>query len=269
MTAIRGITVAVGDWYAATLEITLVRNMRHTTECLVVTKPEDEAVKSVVANVPGARVFETDAFTRHGAAFNKGLSLELGFEELGRHGTILIWDADILLPDSIPFDRIKPANLHGARRKILEDVSKWKPGLDWNTCPTSRDGGPIGYFQLFDADDPSIKDKRPWYDVTFAHAGGGDARFITHWPRDRHCMLPMEVLHLGPKDLNWFGLTQEARDIMAKFVTENGWNRAAANFRREQVERAGDVVHRVDVPGYDKSEYELPFVRRSQEKKAR
>jgi hypothetical protein len=261
---IRGISVSVGQWYAETTRITLPRNLRHEVEHLVVTAPDDPVIE-VVAGVPGASVLVTDSFYLGGASFNKGRAMCEGFRALGRRGIVLITDADILLPDDLHLERFQPGKLHGARRRILDDPSRWHPGLDWGTCPLSRDGtAPIGYFQMFAADDPVLDDKEYWYDPTFAHAGGGDAYFMTHWGTGKFCMLPVECLHLGPKDSNWFGADdQSTRDLMAKFVTLNGWTRAAGNFTAEQVQRAGDLVERVEVPGYV-SDYELPFVRRAQ-----
>lgn len=265
MVAIKGITVAVGEWYARTLEICLVRNMRHLTECLVVTTPTDDAVKAVVEKVPGARVFETDAFYRHGAKFNKGLSLELGFDVLGRDGWIAVLDGDILLPDSLPLDRMQPGSLYGAKRRILEDPSKWHADLDWNTCPPTMDGGPIGFTQFFAGDSLPVRNARPWYDVSFAHAGGCDAYFLEIWKRARAplVVLPMEVLHLGKPDANWFGTDQASRDLMAKYVYQNGWRRAMKNFDRAAVVRAGELPPRLEVPGYPPSNYDLPFERKA------
>ncbi len=269
MPALRGVTVSVGRWYAELLAITLPRNMRHLTECLVVTAPGDPSIE-VARDVPGVRVFETDAFYRHEAKFNKSYSLELSFDVLGRHGWIVIWDADCLWADSLPLDRMRPGFLHGARRRILDDPTRWTPELDWRTLPLNHDGSsPIGFFQAFAADDLAIKDKRPWYDVTFAHAGGGDAYFLTHWAPTRRVMLPLEVLHLGRVDQNWFGADQEGRDMMARFVTENQWRRAMRMHPPEAAARAAEPVHRVEVPGYEPTGYELPFVRRARQAASR
>lgn len=262
---IRGITISVG--YGDVLAVTLARNMRHLTECLVVTSPDDARTLAACRDVPGVRVHVTDAFTRHGAAFNKGLAMEEGFDVLGRHGWILIWDADCLFPDSLPFDQLSPNTLHGARRRILEDPSHWSPDLDWSTCTLSRDGGPIGFFQLFNADAPSVKNKRPWYDVSFAHAGGGDAFFMDLWPPNNRKVLSLDVLHLGPKDTNWFGMSPEARDTMAAFIMRNGWDRSHPRVDRSAVDRVGEIRERVDVPGYEPSGYELPFVRRAKQRR--
>lgn len=265
---IRGLTIAVGDWYARTLGIVLARNMRHLSECLVVTSPADDAVKAVVARVPGARILETDAFTRPDARgvvprFNKGLAMEEGFDSLGREGWILIWDSDCLFPDDVPFDRVQAGKLHGCKRRILENPGRWRPDFDWNNCPQARDGGPIGFFQLFQGEDPVLKDRRPWYDVSFSHAGGGDAYFLRLWPSRQHVMLPFDVLHLGPRDTHWFGTDATGKDMMAAFVTRNGWTRRNPNVDRTAVDRVGEIQDRLVVPGYQPSGFELPFVKRS------
>lgn len=266
---IRGLTVAVGDWYAATLAVCLYRNMRYMSECLVITTPGDHAVKAVASKVPGVSVFETDAFTRHGAAFNKGLAIEEAFDRMGREGWILIHDADILFPDAMPLDNLDPEKLHGATRRILENPNHWHPGLDWSVCPVSRDGGPIGFFQLFHADAPSLRDKRPWYEVSFAHAGGGDAYFVHHFPVPDRVILPVEVLHLGPKDTHWFGTDDASKDVMAAFIVRNGWARSHPRVDRTADARLGEIVERVEVPGYEPTGYELPFVRRRRQRHPR
>src|SRR5262245_59406044 len=128
MIEIRGITSCVG--YAALLEVTLPRNMRHFSECLVVTSPDDHATADGVARVAGARLHQTDAFTRHGAFFNKGLAFEESWDVLGRSGWILVHDADCLLPEELSLGQVRAGWLHGARRRILEDPSRWHPGLE-------------------------------------------------------------------------------------------------------------------------------------------
>jgi len=265
MPAIRGLTVAVGEWYARTLEICLARNMRHLTECWVITTPQDEAVKAVARSVPDVHIHETNDFTSHGARFNKGLCIETCFDVMGRHGWILIHDADILFPPALPLERLHPDRLHGCRRRTLDDPTAWRPDLHWHLCPQVRDGGPIGFFQLFHADAPDLSGRRPWYDVSFAHAGGGDAYFMQMFHLHRRTMLPMEVLHLGPIDTHWFGTDAAARDTMAAFVHRNGWTRAMATSDPTAKDRVPSIPERVAVPGYEPSNFELPFVRRSRD----
>lgn len=264
MPAVRAITVAVGPVYARTLAICLPKNMRHFTEALIVTTPEDEAVKAVARSVPGVRVFETNAFYEYGAKFNKGYAIELSFDVLGREGWIAVVDADILLPDAVPFDLLQIGHLHGMFRRMLADPNRWHPDLNWQNCPRMRDGGPVGFFHCAHADDPAIKDRRPWYDVSFPHAGGGDARYMRLWPRSHWTMLQCDALHLGAPDRNWFGTSPESRDLMAKFVRRNGWRRAMRENTAEAAARAGELPGRIQVPGFEPSTFELPFVQRAQ-----
>jgi hypothetical protein len=180
MPEIRGLTVC---WnYAPLLAITLPLNMRHLTECWVITHPDDTATQEVACSVPGVKLHITDSFTKWGARVNKGLCIEECLDAMGRHGMMWIWDADILFPPEAPFHLLRPNHLHGAHRRILEDPTLWTPDLDWRTLPISRDGGAIGFTQIFAAEDPALANKRPWYDVSFGHAGGGDAYFMEHWP---------------------------------------------------------------------------------------
>lgn len=264
MPAIRGITVAVGEPYARTLDICLARNMRHFVEAWVITAPTDSAVKAVASKVPGVRVFETNGFYEHGAAFNKGLCIEQCFDAMGKRGWLCVIDSDILLPDDLPLGNLDPECIHGARRRILADPAKWSPGLDWKTCPPHPDGrAPIGFLQLVHSDAKALRDRPWWYDPSFAHSGGGDAAFLAWWPREKWRMLGCDCLHLGEPDRNWFGVDPKHKDMMARFVTENGWRRAAARVTPEQVARAEAPVHRVQVPGYPPSSFELPFVERA------
>lgn len=211
----------------------------------------------------GARLFVTDAFIRHGAYFNKGLALEEAFDHFGRHGQILIWDADILFPPSIPWGLLRPNSLNGCRRRVCNPPSRWSESLDWRGCQVHRDGGPIGFWQCFNADAPALADKRPWYDVSYAHAGGGDAYFMSLWPASNRCVLPFDVLHLGPVNRHWFGTSPEAIDRMSAYVHRMGWRGPVNQHDATATERVGELIDRVNVPGYEPSDYMMPFERRA------
>lgn len=246
----RGICVCVD--YADLLAITLHRNARHLEEIFVVTHPRDEATKAVVSNVVNAKLFETDAFYRHGASFNKGLAIEEGFAHMGREGWILILDADTLLPDSFWLPALNPHRLYGARRRMLEDVSKWRPGLDWRQLPISADRVIAGYFQLFHASNTFIS-KLPWYDVTFQHAGGCDGYFQERFPLGFQTWLAPQVLHLGPRDTNWFGrvgANGRTDKMMKQFLAQKGWKGLKGRY-------ATPIPDHVEVPGYAPSDYAL------------
>lgn len=228
MIAIKGITVCVD--YDDLLAITLPRNMRHLTECVVVTTPEDVRTQRLVESVPDARCHVTDAFTRNGERFNKGAAIEEAFDSLGRNGWILVHDADTLLPDRLAVESVKPTKLYGARRAILDDPSRWRPGFKWDSLPVSGETGTPGYFQLFHAD--AMSRFKQWYGVESDHAGIGDAVFAMKFP-DRE-WLNSKVLHLGPRDVNWFGRASARLDGAAGKLTQadaeslfrsSGWRR--------------------------------------------
>jgi len=227
MIPVKGIVVSVE--YDDLLAITLPRNARHLTEIVVVTSPADARTQEVVRSVPSARCFITDAFTRNGESFNKGAALEEAFDDLGRDGWIVIWDADILFPNSMPFVDLDERYLYGAPRRLLE-----RPPLPrtWANLRLSHETGYPGYFQLFHG--PSAK-FRPWYGLKSDHAGEGDHQFQENWPESDKRKLDVELLHIGPRDTNWFGRTSPRTDgleipdqvnrktKMIGFLKEMGW----------------------------------------------
>lgn len=256
MLPLKGIVVCVD--YDDLLAVTLVRNARHFSEVLVVTHPSDQRTKDVVTQVPNARVYETDAFYRYGAKFNKGLAMEEGFDALGRDGWICIWDADTLFPDEM---NLVPeiGKLYTPKRRILADPKQWRPDLSWDNLPISNDRAWPGYFQLFHAADPVIQ-QLPWYGCCFSHAGGCDGYFQDRWEPKNKIRPDFMVLHLGPRDANWFGrasarmdnelvdteLQKKHRQDMEDFLAFKGWNRP---------KRPIQFQEEIDVPGYQKTGY--------------
>jgi len=201
----RAITVSVD--YADLLEITLPRNAHHFDQVVVVTAPGDEATLRVVKGVSNAVPFVTDAFYRRGAAFNKGLALEEGFDHLGRSGWLCIFDADTLLPPSFTSEGLELGYIHAPRRRMVVEPSQSLDaitGYDWRGFEKVNDGEPAGYCQIFHANDPHLE-RRPWYGVDWQHAGGCDSDFNQHWPRTCWRWLSWECLHLGPHGQNWNG----------------------------------------------------------------
>jgi len=248
---IRGIVTCVG--YDDLLEITLRRNMKHFSECCVITSLEDSATFDVASKIPGVKIFRTDAFTRYGARFNKGLAMEEGLDFFGRSGWMLIWDADIILPDVMDFSQIECGTLYGASRRIISDPSRYKSTMRFESFPLTEETEFAGFFQLFNASDPVLT-VRPWYDVTFVHAGGGDSFFQTLWPADKKVRLPIQTLHLGPRDTNWFGRVSsrvdgskpsgaaESSKLMWYLKVSQGWAR--------QLKKVVRIKDRIRVPGF-------------------
>lgn len=233
----KGIVICVN--FDDLLSITLPRNLSFLDSCLVVTSPQDERTQHFVKTVDRAECYVTDAFYRNGATFNKGLAMEEGFDVLGRDGWILIWDADTLFPSTFQLPYLDPENLYNAPRRLMEHPDRDWPNYAnerwWDTLPICPDRVFPGYFQLFNASCSYIRE-RPWYDVTFTHAGGGDGYFQSRWPNHKKQRLDFEVLHFGPRDRNWFGRTMPRTDgrqvenqqthqhDMENFLGYKGWS---------------------------------------------
>lgn len=266
MADIRAITISVG--YAPQLGITLRRNRRHFGgDCLVVTSLDDDATIEVCRMTDGVQVFRTDAFTRHPPSrFNKGLAMEEGLSHMGRHGQILIWDADILLPDELPLPPLDPEILYGIKRRELSNPASWRPGLDFRTLPIMTDGGPVGFFQLFHASASCLRSRGTWYDPTFPHAGGGDAYFMELFHPSKRKVLPISALHLGQRDTNWFGVDPESRAIMDAYCVKHKFRRGRG-INPSILDRVGEVPERVEIPGYP-TDFEMKHVIRERNRLA-
>lgn len=226
----KGIVVCVE--YDDYLAITLPKNARHMTKIVVVTTPDDHRTQAVVEQVPNATCYLTDVFTRNAKLFNKGAAIEEAFDAIGRDGWTLIWDADTLLPSSFLRLDLDPAMLYGAKRRLCSDATPPASEAQWSEYPISREAGWPGYFQLFHGS--ALHAVRPWYSVESTHAGIGDAYFQNHWETKLKSWLPLEVLHLGPRDVNWFGRASQRLDGEATRMSvdeatfmfrKHGWKR--------------------------------------------
>jgi len=205
--SIRGITVSVE--YDDLLEITLHRAAQVLDKIVVVTTPEDHATLAIVARVPNAVVYCTDAFYRDGAAFNKGRAIEEGLDFLGRRGWILSFDADIVLPADFPpeHQRYKRV-LYAPWRRILDDPTQHGHYADpatWRKLPRYEETWEFaGACLLFHADAPHLGEP-PWFGVTWEAAQGYDTEFFFKWPEKHRKRWDYDVLHLGRHTQNWYG----------------------------------------------------------------
>lgn len=222
----RAIMVCVD--YADLLALTLPYNKHHFHEIMVVTTPHDKMTK-VVCEKHGAKVFETDAFYRDSAVFNKWRALEEGLDAFGRTGWMCIMDADVLWPKETGCWEQKFGHLYTPRRRMLEDIgfvvskarhalaagNTWNQICDnglaiieearWNDHPRHRvDFEWSGYTQLFHAEDP-VLGPAPWHQIDWTHAGGADSFFQAKWHGSKKQRPLWDVLHLGPAGKNWFG----------------------------------------------------------------
>lgn len=202
---IHGLTVCVN--YADYLLITMPQWLRGLASLTIVTTVSDTETHRVAAlydkhplRVP-LTIYRTDAFTRDGAVFNKGLAMEEGRMLMPWEDWILFFDSDVTPEptwrDQLP--ELQMGYLYGCKRHACRDQRQ----LGDRTLPYEDDDRPgYGYFQLFHSKDPKVQ-KTPLLDTWWRHAGNYDSEFLLSF-RSMTQELPLHLWHLGTRG-NWFG----------------------------------------------------------------
>jgi hypothetical protein len=205
---LRGITISVD--YDDVLSLTLPYNRHHFDQFLVVTAPHDTRTKKL-CDALGVEWFETDAFYRRGALFNKWLALEEGLDHFGREGWMAVMDADIFWPTEIDHD-YQIGKIYTPARYLLDDVTALMVReSNWSQLPLLHEAGCPGWTQIFHADDPHLS-TLPWYQTDWNNAGGADTYFHRRWPEASNMRTSWRCLHLGPTWTNWCGRAMARRD---------------------------------------------------------
>lgn len=214
---IHGLVVSVG--YSGMLLQCGQVWLRGLASLMVVTSPEDAPTRSAVSllnQTPAGRgkinLYLTDAFTRDGAAFNKGLAMEEARSVMPWEDWILFFDADIIPPLDW-YERLGELQLgylYGALRYTLDH------GVI-TVVPDDRIG--YGYFQLFHAKDPKVQ-RRPLLDICWRHAGNYDSNFLLSFG-SLVKQVPFPVFHKGLQHQNWFGIGKEEAFAQMQ-ATRNG-----------------------------------------------
>lgn len=191
----------------------------------VVTTPEDMATKRVMSLLnaqpsrPSLRMHLTDAFTRNGAAFNKGLAMEEALGTMIWDDWILFFDVDIAPHPGwlLAFTEAPQMGyLYGATRLNAPDLqSVFDPHLP----PVSDDRLGYGYFQLFHSKDPKVQ-HRPLLDTCWRHAGNYDSNFLLSF-RSMVKDAGFSVWHIGPQHENWYG-KGKAKEFRQMQATRGG-----------------------------------------------
>lgn len=228
------------------LSITLPYNRHHFEDVMVVTHTED--IETIdVASKNECRVFETDAFYRNGADFNKWLALEEGLDAFGRRGVMCLMDADVMWPKSVSLN-VEVGKLYTPYRHLFEDVTAGVPEeKDWPSVflhKHERDFA--GYTQIFHAEDPVLGEP-PWHQTNWRHAGGADTFFQEKWATINKVRPGFNVLHIGPTDSNWCGrttnlvngsvpeLAEKRKDKLKSFLNGRQKNRGRDKFSHEKI----------------------------------
>lgn len=199
---VSGLTCCVGREYAGHLVRSLPVWLSTLDRLCVVTTPDDGITANIVANAARRRsscelvLARTPVFSLHGAHFNKGAALCVGYACLRPEDWVLHFDADVLPPNNwlhLAESRLRDGCLHGVNR-FSED------GFRLDELPLY----PYGYFHLWHALDP-LAHRWPLFEPWHAHAGNYDAEFADLWPAEQRVDLGFPVIHLGRPRENWFG----------------------------------------------------------------
>ena len=206
----RAILVSVD--YGDILERTLPYNRHHFDEVLVVTTPTDfETIE--VATQNDAEVYTTEVFYEEGAIFNKWKALEEGLDFYGRHGWMVLLDADVFWPGIIPEYQREVGYLYAPLRRMMRPIDEdIPPEEQWSQFKVHRNVREwAGYSQIFHADDTHLGPP-PWHQTNWTHAGGADSFFQRKWPASHKIRPPFEVLHIGAAAANWCGRVSDFAD---------------------------------------------------------
>lgn len=207
-----------GDFLGATLPAW--RALLPAADIVVVTSPRDPE-SAVIAREYGARPLVTDAWTRRGAALNKGAALDAGFDGLAAGDLCLSIDADVYPCGRFPrAEKVAEDTIYGCPRyqvttpAAIEDHlagrltrealpligprAGGEPQLGGATTPKEAAARCLGYFQLF-----RYSPRRRFGDSR--SAGKCDITFRNQFRR-RRGITRFYVLHLGELSRrNWKG----------------------------------------------------------------
>lgn len=220
---IHGLTVSVD--YAEYLMVTGPLWLKGLTSMTVVTAPTDKRTVQVMRLLnampdrPSLSLFITDAFTRDGASFNKGLAMEEARGLMAWEDWILFFDVDVAPPKDWLYLFTEPLQmgyLYGSTR--LETPAIECIG-DLLMPKVDDDRLGYGYFQLFHSQDPKVTN-RPLLDTHWRHAGNYDSNFMLGF-RSMVKDVGFPVWHIGPQHENWFGKGKR-EDFLRMQRTRNG-----------------------------------------------
>ena len=212
---VHGLTVCVG--YAHVLEETIDRWSAGLHSLTVVTTREDHETRRLVqcADPPCRwQIYCTDAFTRDGAEFNKGLAMEEARSVMPWDGWILFFDPDGMPPENWAEIVDRDAHDHEALYGCARSDASY-PGM--------------GYFQLFWA--RKFFKSAPLLG-SWRNASGYDNEFAQRFKVRK--TLPFTLQHLE-KGGNWCGIGNDA--AMAEMWAER--KRRGDTWEHEQLAAPG------------------------------
>lgn len=196
------ITIAVN--YNDIFRHMLIPNAKFFKMWIIVTSPEDKRTMHLIrrSRQKNIKVLTYNDFYAGGAKFNKGGALRFAQEHVYQNyanTTMLILDADILLPDDflqkLPAT-IEPNTLYGVSERLdYWNITDYRNNTNPHRHPMSKEF--IGFFQLY-KQRPKYK-----YQQSF-NCSNCDMKFKNRF--DKKVLLNLSVKHLGRKGDNWDGV---------------------------------------------------------------
>ncbi len=183
------ITVCVGYWDF--LRLSLPYTTKFASKIYVVTTLDEKIPWDLPATV---NVHRTDAFYRHGAAFNKAaVTREIQGIVHQKHPDdwVLLLDADVLAPADICFGVTEKDCIYGVTRLDYKTPKDFAGG---HATPYFYPGA--GYFQLY-------FDKSKRYPESSFDCSECDITFDRSFPRAE--LVGGAASHVGPHTVNWKG----------------------------------------------------------------
>ena len=218
--------VTVCKGFSDILEHTIVHNQALFDHWVIVTAHDDNDTHRVCKR-HGIDCVDTDAFTRKGESFNKGLGVNTGLAHLTCQDWVLHLDADILLPprtrhfldnaeldtrDIYGIDRFNCVGWEAYQALKLKADPQYAwfclinppAGTEFGRRVVHFDFGgwmPIGFFQLWHPTGSGVSRYPVKATVNAEHT---DVLHAMKWPRPRRVLLP-EVLavHLQSEKSGW------------------------------------------------------------------
>lgn len=210
--------------YAQPLSRSLAAWRDGLDQLVVVTTPGDAATLDLCRR-EGVHAHRSLAIDRDGAVFNKAAMLEEGLAAVAPTDWVLLLDADVE-----PRAGWRPA----VERMVAE---RGGAGRLYGATRVEEDGSPIaddpcaGYFMLWHAADPAARE-RPLLG-SWRSAAGYDTALAARWHPSHREVLPLGLVHRGPRGRNWCGV---------------GRGGAMAALRADRLRAGGWAHERLDGP---------------------
>ncbi len=219
--------------YSDLLAVSLSENIKIIDpRFITVVTDSSDVLTQRLCGIFGVNCIITDKFYDDGAAFNKGKAINEGIKSIENPDWILLTDADIVFPPnfmSVLNEKTVNINkLYATSRYLCRNYDtylKYKAGqitlseMDGvHRCP------PVGYFQLFSYNHPSIINKEKIYPETSIDASWSDMLFADRFTQ-KECIQTIKLIHLGDDSQNWKGRKTK------RFITDEVFSNIISEFK--------------------------------------